>query len=234
VVALGLPTAASAADHSTASGGLSLPGAASTAATSSTDVEATLTAILTDVDGYWTRVFAAIDLGEPTVRYAWIPSGRSIRDGCTGGATDPTAAFYCPNDDTIYLNEGFAAAVRDGRLSGWPSGDRPTAALGDMAMAYVVAHEEAHNIQAELGLFDGPYSTTALELHADCLAGAWAKDASKRGVVSADDVERALATAWLVGDYAVHDPGHHGTPEQRRDALTTGYENLSGCQAYLQ
>jgi predicted metalloprotease len=233
VVAFGLPSAASAADHADSSD-LSLPGAAAAAGSRSTDLDGTLTAILTDVDAYWTRVFEANDLGEPTVRYAWIPAGSSVRDGCTGQATDPTAAFYCPNDDTIYLNEGFAAAVRDGRLRGWPSGDQPSEALGDMAMAYVIAHEEAHNIQAELGVFDGPYSTPQIELHADCLAGAWAKDAADRDVVNADDVERALATAWLVGDYAVHDPGHHGTPEQRHDALMTGYEDLSGCRAYLQ
>ena len=86
-------------------------------------------------------------------------------------ADRPDRAFYCPADDTIYLAEPFAAAVRDGRLSRWPSGDTVDGALGDMAVAYVIAHEEAHNIQAELGLFDGSISIQAIELHADCLAG---------------------------------------------------------------
>ena len=85
-------------------------------------------------------------------------AGQSVVDGCSGQPTDPTAAFYCPVDDTIYLSEPFAAAVRDGRLSRWPSGDAVDGALGDMAVAYVIAHEEAHNIQAELGLFDGSVS----------------------------------------------------------------------------
>ena len=143
-------------------------------------------------------------------------------DGCTGQPTDPTAAFYCPADDTIYLAEPFAAAVRDGRLSRWPSGDTVDGALGDMAVAYVIAHEEAHNIQAELGLFDGSIPTQAIELHADCLAGAWAADAAERDVVDDDDLDHAQVTAWLVGDYAFDDPGHHGTPRQRVNAFMAG------------
>ena len=211
--------------------GLSLPGTASGG--SNADLEGFLTSALTDVDAYWTRVMAANGYGEPTVRYAWIPAGQSVVDGCSGQPTDITAAFYCPVDDTIYLSEPFMAAVRDGRLSQWPSGDQTSEALGDMAVAYVVAHEEAHNIQNELGVDDGRVSTQGLELDADCLAGAWAADAASRGVVNKQDVEEAQVTAWLVGDYAFDDPGHHGTPSERQAAFTNGYNDLSSCQQYL-
>jgi predicted metalloprotease len=210
-------------------GALAVPGATS----SKDDLENFLTSTLRDVDGYWTKVFEHNDLGEPTVRYAWIPEGRAAIDGCSGQPTDETAAFYCPADDTIYLAEPFAVAVRDGRLSRWPSGDRTDGGLGDMAVAYVIAHEEAHNIQHELGLFDGRISTERLELHADCLAGAWAGNAASRGVVDDRDLEEAKVTAWLVGDYAFDDPGHHGTPRQRAAAFTAGYDDLESCFGYL-
>lgn len=210
---------------------LSLPGVSSGG--SDADLEGFLTAALTDVDAFWTKVLARNGYDEPTVTYAWIPAGRSVVDACSGQPSDVTAAFYCPVDDTIYLSEPFMAAVRDGRLSRWPSGDRTSGALGDMAVAYVVAHEEAHNIQNELGFDDGRVSTQGLELHADCLAGAWAANAASRGVVNTQDVEEAQVTAWLVGDYAFDDPGHHGTPAERRDAFTAGYESLGSCRHYL-
>jgi predicted metalloprotease len=82
-------------------------------------------------------------------------------------------------------------------------------------------------------LFDGRISTARLELHADCLAGAWAGNAAERGVVDSEDLEEAEVTAWLVGDYAFDDPGHHGTPHQRAAAFTAGYEDLESCFGYL-
>lgn len=209
---------------------LSVPGAR---ATSSTGVSALMTAVLTDVDAYWTRVFEENDLGATNVRYRWIPAGRSVVDGCSGQRTSDDAAFYCPADDTIYVSEAFAGSVRDGSVQGWPSGDRVSSALGDMAVAYMVAHEEAHNVQAELGLFDGQVSTRGLELHADCLAGAWAGDAAERGVVDTNDAKVAQVTAWLVGDYAFDNPGHHGTPKQRRAAFANGFRDLGSCRRYL-
>jgi predicted metalloprotease len=209
---------------------LSLPGLSGG---QSHDVATLMTAVLQDADAYWTDVFAANDLAEPRVRYAWIPAGRSVVDGCSGQPTGETAAFYCPADDTIYVAQRFAAAVRSGAIQGWPSGDRVRRALGDMAVAYIVAHEQAHNVQDEIGLFDQGISTRDLELHADCLAGAWAGDAARRGVLDTHDAEIGQVTAWLVGDYAFEDPSHHGTPTQRRQAFADGFHRLGSCARYV-
>jgi uncharacterized protein len=209
---------------------LSVPGASGSG---TEDVSSLMTAVLGDVDAYWTRVLVENGYPEPSVRYDWIPSGSSVVDGCSGQSTDETAAFYCPADDTIYLSEAFAGAVRDGDIQGWPSGDRVRSALGDMAVAYVIAHEEAHNIQQEIGAADLGLPTVNLELHADCFAGAWAGDAARRGVVDTNDVSIAKVTAWLVGDYEVHNPGHHGTPAERREAFVSGFNDLSSCRTYL-
>jgi hypothetical protein len=48
-------------------------------------------------------------------------------------------------------------------------------------------------------------------------------------VVDANDLQEAKVTAWLVGDYAFDDPGHHGTPRQRTAAFTAGYDDLESC-----
>jgi predicted metalloprotease len=101
-----------------------------------------------------------------------------------------------------------------------------------MAVAYVIAHEEGHNIQNELGWDQGGTSTEGLELDADCLAGAWSADAASRGVVDKQDLTEAKDTAWLVGDYAFDNPDHHGTPAQRQAAFTDGYTSLSSCRQY--
>src|SRR5918994_5869678 len=51
-------------------------------------VEAFLTDVLRNVDAYWVRTFAASDLPEPRVRYAWVPPGRVLRTGCEAFADD--------------------------------------------------------------------------------------------------------------------------------------------------
>src|SRR5918993_611158 len=43
-----------------------------------------LTAATTDVDAYWTKVFAASGLAEPKVSYAWIPAGQTAASACGG------------------------------------------------------------------------------------------------------------------------------------------------------
>ena len=171
------------------------------------------------------------------MRYAWIPNGRAVVDGCTGEPTDPTAAFYCPTDDTIYLSEPFAAAVRDGRLSrlavrrqrrrrarrhGRGLRDRPRGGPQHPGRAGPVRR---------LGT-----STQALELArrlpGRSLGRRRRQPWRRRPPTTSTE---AQVTAWLVGDYAFDNPGHHGTPRQRARRLhrpaTTA---LSSCRSYLR
>ena len=96
---------------------------------------------------------------------------------------------------------------------------------GDFAVAYIVAHEYGHQIQDELGLFDQQIPTAALELQADCFAGAWANSADQENRVEDEDVQEALDAALAVGDFDTANPGHHGTPEQRSEAWLSGFES---------
>ncbi len=58
-----------------------------------------------------------------------------------GGATAQVGPHYCPLDQTIYLDETFFDELQQ----------RFGAQGGDVAEAYVMAHEVAHHVQNQLG-----------------------------------------------------------------------------------
>ena len=109
-------------------------------------------------------------------------------------------------------------------------------AIGDLAAQYIVAHEYGHHVQNVLGVSSevsrlqqqnpdqaNAYSV-ALELQADCFAGAWAKNAEQRGQLEPGEISEALNAAAAVGDDRIQqqagqqvnpDSFTHGTSEQR-------------------
>ncbi len=200
-----------------------------------TTIEGFLTDVITNVDAYWTETFAANGLPEPRVAYAWVPPGRVIATGC-GAPADDNAAFYCPADDTIYVALRFATAIYEGTIRGLPGEAEGGRAIGDFGVAYVIAHEYAHNLQEELGIFTlgGANSTKPFELQADCMAGAWGSSAFASGRYTAEDIEEAVSTAVAVGDFDVSGANHHGTPQERRAAWLDGFEagDPSVCARY--
>ncbi len=205
--------------------------------TEATTIDVFLTKLLEDVDAYWTRTFAASNLPEPRVRYVWVPPARQVATGC-GQPADDRAAFYCPADDTIYVAQRFAADLYRGVAHGLPGESAGFGrATGDFAVAYVLAHEYAHNLQQELGIFDNRVTSNArpFELQADCFAGTWANSVYRAGHLQPGDIEEATNTALAVGDFDVGNAQHHGTPQERRDALLSGFESgdPSVCARYL-
>ena len=205
-------------------------------------MEQFLTAVTTDVDTYWTKVFEDAGLQEPRVGYTWIPAGQSAASACGSedGPLGDSAAAYCPGDDTIYISEKFATDIYNGALDqalpGSSQGYGGT--IGDFSVAYIVAHEYGHQIQDELGLFEKygqQVPTAAFELQADCYAGTWAHSAYEENRLEDGDVQEALDAALAVGDFDAANPGHHGTPEQRKAAWSSGFESgdPSSCSSYL-
>ena len=191
-------------------------------------MEQFLTTVTKDVDTYWTKTFEDAGLSEPRVSYGWIPAGQAAQSAC--GPLDDSAAAYCSGDDTIYISEQFASDIYSGALDhalpGSSQGFGRT--YGDFAVAYIVAHEYGHQIQDELGLFEQygrQIPTMNFELQADCYAGAWAYSAAQENRVDDEDVQEALDAALAVGDFDTANPGHHGTPDQRREAWLTGFES---------
>jgi predicted metalloprotease len=190
-------------------------------------IDAFLTDVLRSVDAYWTTTLRKAGRPAPSVRYLWVPPGRAVATGC-GSPAGEDAAFYCPADDTIYVSQVLATQIYEGVARNFP-GERTGSghAVGDFGLAYVVAHEYAHDIQQELGIarVDPRVGVEPLELQADCMAGLWGNSVYKRGLLHPGDVEEAISTAQAAGDFEYSNPQHHGTPAQRRAAWLLGYRS---------
>jgi predicted metalloprotease len=202
-----------------------------------TTIDAFLTDLLRDIDGYWMATFRTSHLPEPRVRYEWVRPGDAILTGC-GAPADDKAAFYCSADDTIYVAQQFAADLYRGVAHGLPGESAGYGhAAGDFAVAYVLAHEYAHNLQYELGIYDASATASVepYELQADCLAGTWAHSVYEEGLLQPGDLQEATNAALAVGDFDVTSAKHHGTPQERRDAVLTGFDSgdPSACSRYL-
>ncbi len=145
----------------------------------------------------------------------------STTSGC-GTASESIGPFYCPNDRKVYIDLAFYDELR-----------RRFGAPGDFAQAYVIAHEVGHHVQNQLGLLGHSHGSIETELQADCLAGAWAKDADRRGEVETGDVDEALNAATQIGDdmiqkreqgYVQPETWTHGSAAQRTASFRKGYQ----------
>lgn len=191
------------------------------------------------LEAYWEQA-APADLGVAyTAPQDFVLFTQSVNTGC-GAATSATGPFYCPPDQTLYVDVTFFDELEN----------RYGSSGGPLAQMYVVAHEWGHHVQNLAGTLEaaqdgqtGPTSNSVrTELQADCFAGAWVGDAAQtrddRGVPflqepTAAEVADALSAAAAVGDDRIQQAAQgqvtphsftHGTSEQRQRWFTTGYE----------
>jgi hypothetical protein len=193
--------------------------------------------VLRNVDSYWTRTLRRNGLPAPSVRYEFF-NNRFVKTTACGITAARDAAFYCPADDTIYVSQQFAHDLYRGVSQGLPGQSAGYGrASGDFAVAYVIAHEYAHNLQQEFGIFDNAQGPTArpYELQADCWAGTWANSVFAQGDLVREDLDEILNAALAVGDFDVGNEQHHGTPEERREAVLDGFRtgDPSVCRRYV-
>lgn len=185
----------------------------------------------------WERIFRD-ELGQRYEKPRLVAFTDQTTSAC-GGASSAMGPFYCPADKKVYIDLSFFKELAE-RFK----------APGDLAMAYVTAHEVGHHVQHLLGITDnlhrmrGKVSETEynkmsvrLELQADFFGGLWAHYAHKMGIIQLEDgdLEDAIRAAQAIGDdalqkaaqgYAVPDSFTHGTSAQRaywfRKGFTTG------------
>jgi predicted metalloprotease len=165
----------------------------------------------------------------------------ATQSGC-GIATSEVGPHYCPLDKTIYLDETFFDVLAE-RLGG---------SNGDVAQAYVMAHEVGHHVQNVTGIMervqnDPAYEQTGsnslsvrLELQADCYAGLWANSIKDAGVFESDnEIQEAIVAAGAVGDDRIQsttgsvnpETWTHGSSAQRIESFNRGWKSgqLSQC-----
>jgi hypothetical protein len=96
----------------------------------------------------------------------------------------------------------------------------------EVGVACVCAHEFGHILQYKLGLdaklSAGQPTVKRVELHADVLAGYFA---GRRKLERPSFPAAVFATTQsAMGDDMIHDPQHHGTPDERAAAIVRGFE----------
>lgn len=180
--------------------------------------------VLGSTDEVWTTIFAQNDRSYEKPRLVLFRS--ATQSGC-GLANSAVGPHYCPADSTIYLDETFFNELRD----------RFGADTGEVAQAYVIAHEVGHHVQNQLGVLGRAAARTqegsiALELQADCYAGVWAYTQAKNDVIKPGEINQALSAAAAVGDDRIQEVTQgrvtpenwtHGSSEQRVNAFNTGF-----------
>lgn len=164
----------------------------------------------------------------------------ATRSAC-GIATSQVGPHYCPLDQTIYLDETFFDTLV--QLGG---------SKGDIAQAYVMAHEAGHHIQNLNGTMDQVQNNPAyartgenslyvrLELQADCYAGLWANSLNNRNILGPNEISEAIQSAEAVGDDRIQaetqgsinpETWTHGSAEERVKSFNAGYTSgkLEAC-----
>lgn len=203
------------------------------------NVECLMTGAGASIDDFWVDNYAAVSSG------AYRTPGFDLFEASTttacGAASSATGPFYCPGDETIFIDTSFFAQLRQ------PPFDTTG---GPLAQLYIAAHEWGHHIQAISGIMEsadragtGPDSDSVrIELQADCFAGAWVTGASdtedQDGVPFLEtpttaQIADALDAAAAVGDDRIQagsgqgvnsEAWTHGSSEQRQRWFTAGRE----------
>jgi predicted metalloprotease len=93
--------------------------------------------VLADTEDVWREQFKKMGR---TYREPKLVLFRGQVSSACGHASAAVGPFYCPADQTIYLDLGFFAELH-----------RRFGAPGDFAQAYVIAHEVGHHVQHLLG-----------------------------------------------------------------------------------
>jgi predicted metalloprotease len=150
--------------------------------------------LIDSMNAMWATAFA--DAGATYEKPRIRTRAREAGEGC-GGKVGGWAGIYCRDDESITIDLGDHLVGR--------------AAVGDdgadLLLGYVLAHEVGHHVQSLRGFGASVDDILPAELHAQCLAGVWAKAAG-----------RPVRPPWSYGVDA-----DHGTLGQQRFWLERGY-----------
>lgn len=153
----------------------------------------------------------------------------TVRTSC--GIMSGNNAEYCPSRNAIYFDEVFIAQQAKAAA-------RSLGTDGDMVSVGIIAHEMGHAVAAQLDDWSEiPYENEAA---ADCLAGAFAQQSAKDGMLEKGDLEEAFFGLAAAADPTPRMTGNrridsrirlrmalmgHGTRDQRMGNFKAGYDD---------
>ncbi len=199
--------------------------------------------VLASTEDTWNEIFRRGQAQYQPPKLVLFSGRTNTACGLGDAAAGP---FYCPGDRKLYIDLRFFDLLRE-RFK----------APGDMAQAYVIAHEVGHHVQNLLGTMDkvqaarGRMSeqqynqlSVRLELQADCYAGVWANHSQQaKNWLETGDLEEALGAASAVGDdniqrqtqgVVVPESFTHGSAAQRARWFKAGFQSgdLRQCDTF--
>jgi uncharacterized protein len=206
-------------------------------------------AVLGETEDRWSEIFKSMGRTYQAPKLVMF-SGATV--SACGTAEAAMGPFYCPNDQTVYLDTAFFNQIET-RFHGCQTGSKAC----QFSQAYVIAHEVGHHVQNLLGILpqvqafqaragqaDVNQSQVRVELQADCFAGIWANHSQgKWQFLEPGDIEAALQTASAIGDdtmqrraqgYVVPDAFTHGSAAQRQHWFATGLKtgDINSCDTF--
>lgn len=216
-----------------------------TGADANTKTDCNMVATFNSLDQFWG------DYQEGATGVAYVKPSLNLFSGAVstacGHATSAVGPFYCPGDDTAYVDTSFFQTMQT----------QLGATGGQSAEQYVLAHEFGHHIQNKLG--DLKYSqydpkgadsgAVRVELQADCYAGMWFRNASQDSgevqvkPLTREELNRIINASEVIGDDHIQmtSQGHtdsstytHGTSAQRTAWFMAGYESgdIGSCNTF--
>ena len=191
--------------------------------------------VTAETEETWTEIFEehGLEYRKPKV----VMFEQVTQSGC-GTAQAAMGPFYCPADETIYMDMSFFNELQS----------KYGAKVTEFSVAYVMAHEVGHHVQNLLGTLQksdkmrrsGRFSeaeinknSVAVELQADFYAGVWARRSNNReNFLDSKDIDAAVSAAEAVGDdniqkrsqgYVNQEAFTHGSSAQRKEWFMKGY-----------
>lgn len=220
-----------------------------TAADANSNVECRYDWTIQSLDSFWSEALPE-QTGVKYVLPKAVSFSQGVSTGC-GNATSATGPFYCPTDQTVYIDVDFYKTLRSQfNTSG-----------GALAQMYITAHEVGHHVENLTGILGAAQrqdsgansDSVKVELMADCLAGMWAGHASTTKnpetgqpdlePISDEQLKDALDAAAAVGDDRIQEMSGqevnphgftHGSAEQRQKWFLTGYNggDFNACNTF--
>ncbi len=194
--------------------------------------------VLADTEDVWNQEFRKFGKRYEEPKLVLFSGG--VQSAC-GMAQTAMGPFYCPGDHKVYIDLAFYDELK-----------RRFKAPGDLAQAYVIAHEVGHHVQNLLGYTKkvprgskgADSASVRLELQADCLAGVWVNHTQRaKKFLEAGDLDEALNAASAIGDDKLQrqatgrvrpDGFTHGTSRQRQRWFSTGVKtgDINDCDTF--